>query len=100
MSRGSRTPWKDSVFSVRRRTKKWCRRPSQARDKTIGAPAEAAFRGEVFAGKTDYKQATVFLPLYLKPSRCILGLAGWPYNKHDFLSPSIYIYHKKISPSN
>jgi hypothetical protein len=66
----------------------------------MGLPGDAAFRGEVFAGKTDYKQAAVFYPLYLKPSRCVLGLAGWPYNKHDFLSPGIYIYHKKNPLSN
>jgi hypothetical protein len=64
-----------------------------------GLPEDAAFRGEVFAGKTDYKQVAAFLPLYLKPSRCVLGLAGWPYNKHDFLSPDIYIYQQKISVS-
>ena len=66
----------------------------------IGAPGDAAFRGEVFTGKTDYEQVAVFHPLYLKPSRCILGFAGWPYDKHAFLSPSIYIYQKKISASN
>jgi hypothetical protein len=66
----------------------------------IGLPGDAAFRGEVSTGKTDYERVAGFHPLYLKPSRCILGLAGWPYDRHAFLSPSIYIYQKKISSSN
>jgi hypothetical protein len=65
-----------------------------------GLSEDEAFRRDVFSDKSGYAQTAEFQPLYLKPSRCILGLAGWPYNKHDFLSPTIYIYHKKIQPSN
>jgi hypothetical protein len=54
-------------------------------------PGNATFRTEVFTGKTDYKRVAEFRPVYLKPARCILGLAGWPYNKHDFISPNIYL---------
>jgi hypothetical protein len=66
----------------------------------MGRPEDANFRGQVSAGKTNYEQITSFNPFYLKPARCILGLAGWPYNKHDFLSPSLYIYQKKTPGPN
>jgi hypothetical protein len=60
-----------------------------------GQPQDAAFRNDVFANKTAYEKVAQFYPVYLKPGRSILGFAGWPYDKHDFISPSIYVFQKK-----
>lgn len=44
---------------------------------------------------SQYEYVISFTPRYVPPARTVFGIAGWPMNKHGFLSPSMYIARKK-----
>ncbi len=44
---------------------------------------------------SQYEYVASFKARYVPPARTVFGIAGWPMNKHGFLSPPMYVARKK-----
>lgn len=58
-------------------------------------PVNGEFMKKIGTEESQYEYAISFTPRYVPPARTIFRIAGWPMDKHGFLSPSMHIARKK-----